>query len=62
MAIANSDEILIERMKNINISLPSYEANSLLNTEWHDYSGEQFGNLTLWSDHYILGEAFKCIA
>ena len=49
-------------MKNINISLPFCEANSLLNTEWHDYSGEQFGNLTLWSDHYILGEAFKCIA
>ena len=38
-------EIPIERNKNIDVTLPFYKPDPLLNTEWHEYSGEQFVNL-----------------
>ena len=38
-------EITIERNKNIDVTLPFYKPDPLLNTECHEYSGEQFVNL-----------------
>ena len=43
--MVNTSEIPIERNKNIDVTLPFYESDPLLNTEWHDYSGENFENL-----------------
>ena len=42
--IVNTSEIPIERNKNIDVMLPFYKPNPPLNTEWHEYSGEQFVN------------------
>ena len=43
--IVNTREIPIERNKSIDVKLPFYKPDPPLNTEWHEYSGEQFVNL-----------------
>ena len=42
--IVNASEIPIERNKSIDVTLPWYKLDPPLNTEWHEYSGEQFLN------------------
>ena len=38
-------EIPIERNENIDVTLPFYKPDPLLNIEWHEYSGKQFASL-----------------
>ena len=44
-AIVNTSEIPIERNYNNDATLPFYQPDPPLNTEAHEYSGEQFVNL-----------------
>ena len=43
--IVNMSEIPIERNENIDVTLPLYKPDPLLNIEWHEYSGKQFVSL-----------------